>query len=306
MGEPAAAHVVCQHSHAVLEVAPPADEGGLPILRYWLVRERALTGRGRVGSFEHPFELEVRPSDFSSDGKLIIMSNLIPRATYRVRIAAENAVGRGPWSEPVMVVAGVEDGSPSSLAAGAIDAATASAKGEISYANEKSVGEKSIRIYGAHVHFDEPCLGPIAVVCPHSQQVTIEVGVEDGCKGVAMGEIESNHGIHGHRHEHFHRSHGGEEVKVEAWLLHHSPRTHDVRGELVTLPTKHRHGCNELPLEERRRVSGRYVQERCKFGRVRCDVDAGCNLGLCLPRVLATLCCAVLCYATLCLCCAVM
>ena len=250
VGKRAAAHVTCQHSHAVLRVGFLDDDGGLPVLRYWLVRERALLGRGRISSFEHPFELEVRASDFGSDGELIV-GNLIPRATYRMRIAAENAVGRGLWSKPVMVVAGADTGS-------SLHPDTPLATAEI-LAADRAGEDKSVRIYGAHVHLDQPCLGPIAVVCPHNQRVTVEIGVNDGCKGLVVEEIEGKHGIHGHQRHHFSRPHGGDELELEAWILHHSPRTHDVRGELVMLSSEHRYGCHELPVFERRRVSGRYV-----------------------------------------------
>ena len=248
VGDPAAAHLVCKHTHAVLHVKRPDDDGGVPILRYWLIRERILSGRGRVAAFDHPLELEVRNKDFGPDGELI-MSNILPGATYRVRVAAENVVGKSPWSHPVIVSAGGGSASSSKLETTSVEISSSA----------KTTSGKNIRIYGAHVHLDEPCHGPIAIVCPHSQQVTVERGVEYGCKGTNSDDVEGMKGIHGHHQHHFNSPHNGEEAEIEGWLLQHSPKTHDVRGELVIIAPEHRYGCQELPIEERRRVIGRFV-----------------------------------------------
>lgn len=104
------------------------------------------------------------------------------------------------------------------------------------------------------VHRHLPCLGPLVVLCPHSQTVTLEHGGE-----------HRHHLREEHRHTlvsnkaHRYRSSGPSSV-LPAWRLHWSPRSYDVRAEIV--PAHPIHACQTLhardqPGEPQKEIMGR-------------------------------------------------
>ena len=217
-------------------------------------------------NFGQPQDHLFSPADLTTDNRLRT-GNLLPHSIYRFRLAVVTRNGgRGQWSESLILYTDHhndhllhskrqmmrQSSNDSPLEIKNNPKMTVSSRGEVHHFDTSSANQDSphqhnklrARIHGGHVahhhtgpqhlhssegilHRQLPCIGPLAVLCPHSQTVTVE----------HIGE---------HRH-HLRKEHhsllvsnkahryqtAGATSKLPAWLLHWSPRSYDVRAELV-------------------------------------------------------------------------